>query len=99
MDNLCDPIPLDQKITSANQQAQWKTVYLGVWGLNCANCAARVHNALLGVDGVTFAVVDHRDGMAQVNYDPALVNLSRLLEAVQQAGGDGIHDYRAQVIE
>jgi copper chaperone CopZ len=63
--------------------------------MGCPNCAARVRNSLLGLKGVTEADVDHLTGTADVEFNPNLVEVSALLEAVAGAGADGRHRYRA----
>ena len=67
--------------------------------MGCPNCAARVRNSLIALTGVVEAYVDHTAGMAQVNFNPNLTNLPALVEAVAQAGGDGRHEYRAQLLK
>ena len=39
---------------------------LTVEGMKCENCSAKVRDALLGVEGVTGAEVDHSSGKASV---------------------------------
>ena len=68
---------------------------LGVRGMGCPNCAARVRNRLLGLKGVTEADVDHFTGTADVEFNPNLVTIATLFDAVAQAGNDGRHRYQA----
>ena len=49
---------------------------LAVWGMGCPRCAMRVHNGLLGVDGILLVEVILERGMAGVAYDPAQVDPS-----------------------
>ncbi len=42
------------------------------------------------------AYVDHTLGMAKVTFNPELVTVPLLIEAVARAGGDGRHEYRAR---
>lgn len=68
---------------------------LRIHGMVCPNCAARVYNALVRLEGVAEVEVWLRPPVAAVRFDSARVSLSRLLSAVAAAGvGSGRH-YRA----
>jgi len=73
-------------------------VFLLVWGMGCPNCALRVRNSLLGLDGVLDAQVNLERGLAQVLFDPARLQAEQLPEAVAAAGNDSHHHYSAQVL-
>jgi copper chaperone CopZ len=94
MDATCHVEPLHKIVTDEEQQAT-TLIMLGVQGLGCPNCAARVRNSLLGLKGVTEADVDHLTGTADVEFNPKLVTIAALFEAVARAGNDGRHLYRA----
>ena len=94
MDKNCHVEPL-QKIATVEEQQATSVVLLGVQGMGCPNCAARVRNSLLGLKGVTEADVDHITGTADVEFNPQLVTIAALFDAVAQAGNDGRHQYRA----
>ena len=94
MDENCH-VELVQKIATAEEQQATTVVIFGVQGMGCPNCAARVRNSLLGLKGVTEADVDHVTGTADVEFNPHLVTIATLFEAVGQAGNDGRHQYRA----
>ena len=97
MDDNCH-VDLIQKTATAEEQETATTAVLAVWGMGCPNCAARVRNSLIALTGVVEAYVDHTAGMAQVNFNPNLTSLPALVEAVAQAGGDGRHEYQAQLM-
>ena len=59
---------------------------LHVTGMHCTNCQTKVEKALKGVAGVYSAVVDWRDGEAEVDFDDDSVTTERLMAAVKQAG-------------
>ena len=86
------------KTVTAAEQGQVVAVTMSVSGMGCQNCAARVRNRLLTVYGVLDADVVHTHGIAQVWYNPSLANTDQLQIAVAQAGGDGRHDYRANLL-
>src|SRR3989304_5229495 len=97
MDENCHVEPIRKTATSDEQQTV-TTALLAVWGMGCPNCAARVRNSLIALTGVVEAYVDHTAGTAQVNFNPDLTNLPAHVEAVTRAGGDGRHEYRAQLL-
>lgn len=94
MDENCHVEPV-QKIATAEEQQATTMIMLGVQGMGCPNCAARVRNSLLELKGVTEADVDHLTGTADVEFNPNLVAVPALLEAVAQAGNDGRHRYQS----
>ncbi len=95
MDNChVDPI---QKTPTHAELATLQTTFLAIQGMGCPNCAARVRNSLLSLNGVVEAEVSHLIGAARVEFNPDLTTLAALVDAVAQAGGDGRHEYRAWV--
>ncbi|MBI5567710.1 MAG: heavy-metal-associated domain-containing protein [Chloroflexi bacterium] len=94
MDTTCHVEPL-QKIATREEQQSTTLIRLSVQGLGCPNCAARVRNSLLALKGITEAEVDHLTGTADVEFNPSLVTIPALCEAVARAGNDGRHRYRA----
>ncbi len=93
----CHVEPISKE-ASAQEMAQTTEALLLVSGMGCPNCAARVRNSLLSLQGVVEAHVDHLNGRAHVTFNPAMVTGDALTEAVRLAGGDGRHEYRAQVV-
>jgi Cu+-exporting ATPase len=83
-------------------------VDLGIGGMTCASCAARVERKLNRLDGVR-ASVNFATETATVTYDPALVEPERLVAAVEATGytaalpappfPTGTHDARASRLE
>ncbi|MCZ2076985.1 MAG: hypothetical protein DCC59_06320 [Chloroflexi bacterium] len=66
--------------------------------MGCPNCATRVRNSLLSLDGVYGVDVYLNMAMAEVSYDRRRVSGEALMNAVARAGNDGRHEYRAQLI-
>lgn len=96
MDEQCHVEP--RKKTATMEEKQSTTlVLLAVKGMGCTNCAARVQNSLLQINGVVAAIVDHVYGLAQVIYNPGMTDQQALIDAVSRAGNDGRHEYRAWV--
>jgi len=98
MDDNCHVEPI-QKATTAEEQKNVALVLLAVWGMGCPNCANRVRNSLLILDGVVDAYVDHTAGVAQVMFNPDLAPVETLIGAVARAGGDGRHEYGARLLQ
>lgn len=67
-----------------------KTVQIGVKGMTCASCVARVERALDRVEGVQDATVNLATERATVSFDPAITAPTRLLESVEKAGYEPI---------
>ena len=97
MEEQCHVEPI-QKDTSVDDLQEARIVGLTVQGMGCVNCATRVRNSLLALDGVVSADVDWERGLALVDYVPAKTNVDTLLHAVAAAGNDGHHNYYAQAI-
>lgn len=94
MKSKCHVAPI-QKLVTSEEQAKVKTISLAVWGMGCTNCAMRVRNSLISLHGVTEAAVDHVQATAQVTFNPDLVTVFDLADAVANAGNDGKHRYVA----
>lgn len=97
MDENCHVAPI-QKTASDSQIRGADWVLLSIGGMGCPNCAARVRNGLLSLDGVYAADVYLNMAVAEVFYDGRKLSRDALKEAVQRAGNDGRHEYHAIVI-
>ena len=75
-----------------------KAIYLAVKGMGCPNCAARVNNSLLSLNGVVEANVYFEQGFAAVAYDPTRVGVPAMVQAVARTGRESGHSYEARVI-
>lgn len=93
-DRNCHVEPI-QKKARAEVLSQIERQRLDVRGMGCPNCSSRVRNSLLGLEGVSEAMVDHRQGLAIVDFNPTMATLEDLARAVSTAGGDGRHEYSA----
>jgi len=97
MDEKCyvEPInktALDSVIRNAD------SALLAVSGMGFQNCATRVRNGLLLLEGVFHAEISLNMGMAEVFYDGRKVSAEALVNAVVGSGNDGRHEYRAEVV-
>ncbi|MDR2433324.1 MAG: heavy-metal-associated domain-containing protein, partial [Treponema sp.] len=59
---------------------------LSIGGMTCAACSARVEKAVRKLEGVESAAVNLATEKATVVYNPALIRLSAIKEAVEKAG-------------
>ena len=83
---------LDHVIQNADR------ILLSISGMGCPNCATRVRNGLLSLDGVHDAEVLLNMRMAEVYFDEKKISAEMLVQAVAGAGNDGHHHYQAQAI-
>lgn len=97
MDENCYVEPIN-KTASADQIRKADSALLVVWGMGCENCATRVSNSLLALDGVYAADIYLNMAMAEVSFDSQKVSVKMLVEAVSRAGNDGRHEYRAELV-
>ena len=59
---------------------------VGIQGMTCASCAARVEKVLKQLPGVTEARVNLDAAKATVRYDPTVLQPAHLVGAVREAG-------------
>lgn len=98
MDENCYVEPVFKNTDSSDQLQKAEIATLAVWGMGCENCATRVRNSLLSLDGVLGVDVYLNMALAEVRYDNRNVSVNVLVDAVSRAGNDGRHEYRAEVI-
>ena len=97
MQETCHVEPVEKAVT-VQQIRDADRALLSIGGMGCPNCAMRVHNGLIAVDGVYRADVYLNLALAEVYYDSRKLSIDTLLEAVQRAGNDRQHEYHALVI-
>ena len=97
MNEGCHVEPL-RKIPAPEERENTTTALLAILGMGCENCVARVRNSLLSVYGVVAVDIDLALGAAEVVFNPRLTDVGEIKQAVERAGGDGRHEYRAQLI-
>lgn len=89
--------PVEKSVTPIDYE-EAMIVLLAVDGMGCPNCATRVQNCLVNLEGVLEAHVYHDLELAEVIFDPGSTDLSNFVRAVSSAGNDDHHDYQARVI-
>lgn len=98
MDENCYVEPIYKDVVSADQLQKADTATLVVWGMGCENCATRVHNSLLSLDGVYGVDVYLNMALAEVIYDRKKISTNDLISAVSRAGNNSRHEYHARLI-
>lgn len=98
MEENCYVEPIYKTAVSAQQLQQADRATLTIWGMGCQNCVIRVRNSLLALEGVYGVDVYLNMALAEVMYDRKRVLPKQLVDAVAQAGNDGRHEYRAQLL-
>ena len=72
--------------SEASDQPKTEMLTIGVSGMTCASCVARVERALKKVPGVDGAGVNLATEKATVTYDAAAAEIETLLQASEKAG-------------
>jgi copper chaperone CopZ len=98
MDENCSVEPIYKDLIPAEQLQQADKATLIVWGMGCPNCATRVRNSLLALDGVYGVDVYLNMAVAEVSYDSQKIMPAEFAAAIARAGNDGRHEYRGQLV-
>jgi P-type Cu+ transporter len=75
-----------EAVRGAGFMPSGQTLRLKVSGLYCAECVARIEDALMGVPGVLAATMNAATNEVKVEYSPAIGDLSLLNKAIESAG-------------
>lgn len=62
------------------------TLDLKIGGMHCGSCAMLVQTAVEELPGVSKAAVDKGRETAHVEFDPAVVSISRIITIIEEAG-------------
>ena len=76
----------EPKTEMAKGKHEMKSVDLTIQGMHCDGCAKTVEALLKSEPGVKTATISYAKGLARVVFDPATVDLSALVKAVERAG-------------
>ncbi len=93
----CCVQPIEPKKASTGRVTSG--IRLVIAGMGCPNCATRVRNALVSVDGVADAHVNLVPSVSRVLYDGERVTTEQLIAAVAAAGGGTHHEYSAKPLQ
>lgn len=75
-----------KKMVSMDQRRDADRVWLSIEGMSCPDCAIRVRNGLISLEGVYAADVYLGMALAEVFYDSRKVSTNIIQSAVQRAG-------------
>jgi Cu+-exporting ATPase len=81
------------------KEGKMLTETLSIGGMTCAACSARVERAIRKLEGIESAVVNLATEKATVVYDPRLLRLSSIKEAVERAGYTALEPPKAGVVD
>ena len=73
-------------VTTAQTTPRHDELRIGVGGMTCAACSARVERTLSRLEGVKGANVNLATEQATIHFDPAALSTERIFEAVRGAG-------------
>jgi copper chaperone CopZ len=62
------------------------TETIDVQGMHCGGCEQRLRDALVALPGVVEAVPEHIGDLVDVTFDPAVVGVERIRQAILEAG-------------
>ncbi len=93
----CHVEPVEKSVSPEALQAA-NRVFLLVRGMGCPNCAVRVRNSLLSLDGVLAVHISLERGLARILYDSSQVQPDSFPDAVAAAGDGRHHKYTAQIL-
>lgn len=77
---------------SAVKDVDLRTLDIGVEGMTCASCSARVERALGKLPGVQTASVNLATERAEVRFDPQQVNPAQVATSIDEAGYKAVLD-------
>jgi copper chaperone len=97
MDEHCYVEPHYKDMPSVAELQDARQVTLAIFGMGCPNCANRIHNQLISLEGVYGVDVYLHMALAIVIFDKNKISPDRLIAAVTEAGNDGQHEYRAEL--
>ena len=63
-------------------------ISLPVTGMTCASCVGKVENAISGLDGVNRASVNLATEKATVRFDPAVIDINKIIDQIKSSGYD-----------
>ncbi|MBI3916565.1 MAG: heavy-metal-associated domain-containing protein [Betaproteobacteria bacterium] len=63
-----------------------KTVVLKIEGMHCDGCAETIKGLLAVEPGVKVSSVSFKEGNARILYDPAAIDESKLVSAIEKGG-------------
>ncbi|MEQ9438464.1 MAG: mercuric transport protein MerTP [Cyclobacteriaceae bacterium] len=69
------------------QPSDLQETQFAVQGMTCTGCEEHVKHTALQLDGVIEANASYEQGIAQIKYDPGLINLEEIGQAIEEETG------------
>lgn len=79
-------VDLEKAVANAGYSVINEKIVIKIGGMSCASCAKTIEKALKRLDGIIEANVNLGDERAYITYNPQLITLSELREAVEKTG-------------
>jgi P-type Cu+ transporter len=79
-----------EAVRGAGYEPVLDSATIGVGGMTCASCVARVERAIKGLPGVVDATVNLTSESATVDFLPDTVSRARIAQAIREAGYDAV---------
>lgn len=76
----------DDKGDAKKENSVTEKITLDIKGMTCSGCEYSVESALKKVEGVTVVDADYENANAVVEYDPKVVTVEKMVEAVNKTG-------------
>ena len=79
--------PKAQKQVSGVQRSNTLEARLNVQGMTCTGCEAHVKHTALRLDGVIDANASYEQGVARIKFDPSVISLEAIGQAIEEETG------------
>lgn len=78
--------PADPHVVVASPEDLLQSVVIATEGMNSADCARRIEQALRDAKGVLSAIADDTSARVSVTFDPRKTSVAALHELIEEAG-------------
>ncbi len=65
-----------------------RKIKIGIKGMHCAGCALNIEKSLKSIEGIKLAIVSLTEEKAIVEFDPSLVDIEKIKDAIKKSGYD-----------
>ncbi len=59
---------------------------LNVEGMHCPSCEILISDELKELDGITKVKIDHKSGLADIEFDDSKINKEKIIETIKKEG-------------
>lgn len=78
--------PGSEQSSANSEPTEFSELQLNVKGMTCEGCENAIIRSLDRLDGVYSSDASHEDELVTINYDPDVVNLEQITEAITKTG-------------